>query len=50
VLVSNVARRAWPIAVVAVRSTALIAVMLVLIYVVLPAALVAAGPQGLVGG
>jgi hypothetical protein len=48
--VSDVARRAWPVALIAVRSTALIAVMLVLIYVVLPAALVAAGSQGLIGG
>ena len=47
---SDAVRRAWPIAVVALRSTALIAVMLVLIYVVLPAALVAAGPPGLAGG
>ena len=45
-----VSRRVWPIGVVVVRSTALIAVTLVLIYVVLPAALVAAGPRGLVGG
>ena len=49
-LTSGVTRRVWPIAVVALRSTALIVVMLVLIYVVLPAAIVAAGPQGLVGG
>jgi hypothetical protein len=49
-LVSDVALGLWPIAVVAVRSTALIVVMLALIYVVLPAALVAARPQGLLGG
>jgi hypothetical protein len=49
-LVSVVARRLWPIAVVAVRSTALIVVMSALIYMVLPAALVAARAQGLLGG
>jgi hypothetical protein len=42
---SNVASSLWPVLSIALRSTALIAVALVLIFVLLPAALGAAGPQ-----
>lgn len=36
--------RVWPVAIAAMRTTALIALTLVLILVLFPAALVAAGP------
>ncbi|HXI45838.1 MAG TPA: hypothetical protein VNH13_06015 [Candidatus Acidoferrales bacterium] len=38
-------RRAWPIAAMVMRRSALLAVTLALILIVLPAALAAAGPQ-----
>ena len=47
---AQVARGLWPIASVALRSTALIAVALLLIFVLLPAALGAAGPPVVLPG
>ena len=46
----SVARQAWPVAVVVMRSSALLAVTLVLILIVFPAALGAAGSQVPIGG
>ena len=43
-------RRARPLAVAAIRSATLILVALLLIFVLLPAVLGAAGPQGPIGG
>jgi len=40
----------WPVAIAAMRTTALLALTLVLIFLLLPAALAAAGPQVPVGG
>jgi len=42
--------RARPLAVAVIRSTTLILVALLLIFVLLPAVLGAAGPQGPIGG
>jgi hypothetical protein len=48
--VSSALRRAAPLAVAVIRSATLILVVLLLIFVLLPAVLGAAGPQVPVGG
>ena len=47
---TSVRSQAWPVAVVAMRTMALVAVTLVLILVVLPAVLAAATPGVPIGG
>jgi hypothetical protein len=48
--VTSALRRARPLAIAVIRSSTLILVALLLIFVLLPAVLGAAGPQGPIGG